>query len=197
MSLSPKYVVLKETWYNCHYRVWQQNQNWNISLWQNGWDNEGLSFIAATNKVWVSLHFLSRRYRASTTGGNQLEAQLLDRIIFLQENYSYGYIFWSNLAADIVFCDDFLSGGCLLDRDQTRSCACNVLRLRLEEGIWAILRQEVCRIRLVATFEATVWHRIPNTLAFFNTDVLPKMMRGVCALARAASWSGVTCFNVR
>ena len=90
------------------------------------------------------------------------------------------------------FCDDLLSGGYLHDRDHTRNCARNVFRPRLEKYIWAILRQEVCRLRLLTTFEATFQHRIPKTLSFFNTEVLPTMMRGVGARTRAASWSGVT-----
>ena len=85
------------------------------------------------------------------------------------------------------YCDDLLSGGYLHDREQTRNCARDVLRPRLEIYIWAILRQEVCRLRLLRTFEATFRHRIPKTISFFYTKVLPTMMRGVGARARAAS----------
>ena len=74
-------------------------------------------------------------------------------------------------------------------RDQIRNCSCNVLQLRLVKYIWAILRQDVCRIRLVATFSVT---QSLNPLAFVNTEVLHTIKRSVGAPARAANRPGVT-----
>ena len=66
-----------------------------------------------------------------------------------------------------------------------------MLHLRLVKDFWAMLRQEVCRGRLVAIFEAAHQHRIQKTLAFLNTEVLHTMMRVVGA---RVSRCGVTCF---
>ena len=49
----------------------------------------------------------------------------------------------------------------------------------------------------MATYETALRRRISITLAFFNTEVLPAMIRGMGMRVRAACRSGVTCFNKR
>ena len=110
--------------------------------------------------------------------GNLSKTRLLDTtILFLEEKYPGGrYHSWSDLAAEhhtlgtisflegMPVCPWQTGGMSLYVWGRRVVYPCNVFRLCLVKDFWAILRQELCRKRLLETSEATLRHRIPKTL---------------------------------
>ena len=93
---------------------------------------KSVSSNAATNKVWVSLHLLSRRFEASKTGEACRKHGCWNSI---SAGEMPSYLFWTggHCAFGKIFLEDFYMPGI-----RRKEYTCNVLFLRLVEDFWAI-----------------------------------------------------------
>ena len=107
------------------------------------------------------------------------------------EKYSdYDYLFWPDLAEGHLYAIETIS---FLDLEglENKLAIC-LIRARGIMDFGVILKQEVCRGRLVVTLVAALQNRNTKALVFLNTEVLPTKMRCMDASTGVASRSGVT-----